>query len=39
MNTRIKNLRTELGFYVAAMNLEDSLNKIGEPTCIPNLNI
>ena len=32
------DLRTELGFYVAAMNLEDSLNKIGEPTCIPNLN-
>ena len=29
------DLRTELGFYVAAMNLEDALNKIGEPTSMP----
>ncbi|MCR5112577.1 MAG: hypothetical protein K6A63_01420 [Acholeplasmatales bacterium] len=32
-----RDLRTELGFYVAAMNLEEALNNIGEPTSMPIL--
>lgn len=30
-------LRTELAFYLAALNLRDALIRLGEPTCIPTL--
>jgi DNA mismatch repair ATPase MutS len=28
-------LRTELGFYLGCMNLQEQLTNIGEPTCVP----
>jgi len=30
------SLRTELGFYVGALNLHERLTQIGEPTCFPD---